>query len=89
MDVATAGHLPEIVRGLPAHLVRHVRLHLVELTFIDASGLTALIQTRALVHGRGGRLTLHESSPTLARLLEVTDLAATFGVATVTAADER
>ena len=85
MDVATARHLPEIVRTLPAHLVRHVRLNLAELTFIDASGLTALIETRKLVHGRGGRLSLQDPRPPLVRLLEITDLAATFGVATNTA----
>lgn len=89
MDVATARHLPEIVRALAAHLARHVRLNLAELIFVDASGLTALIETRALVHGRGGRLDLQDPPPALVRLLEIIDLAATFGVATGTPAEEQ
>ena len=89
MDVATATHLPETVRALPAHLLRHVRLNMAELTFIDASGLTALIETRALVHGRGGRLSLQDLRPGLVWLLETTDLAAAFGLAGTAPAEER
>jgi anti-anti-sigma factor len=89
IDVATSSHLPEIVRALPAHLVRHVRLNLAGLTFVDAAGLTALIETRALVQSRGGRLSLQDPRPALVRLLEITNLAATFGVGTATHADKR
>jgi anti-anti-sigma factor len=89
LDVATARHLPEIVRALPAHLVRHVRLNLAELSFTDASGLTALIEARALVHGRGGSLSLQDPRPALVRLLDVADLTATFGVGTAMSVDDR
>jgi anti-sigma B factor antagonist len=89
LDVATARHLPEIVRALPADLVRHVRLDLAELSFIDASGLTALIETRTLVHGRGGQLSLQDPRPALVRLLEIADLAATFGLRTAMSVEDR
>ncbi len=57
--------------------------------FVDASGLTALIETRALVDGRGGQLSLQDPRPTMVRLLEIADLAATFGVRTAMSVEDR
>ena len=82
MDIATAHQLVDIVRPLSAADLRRVRLDLAELVFIDASGLTALLQASMIVAGRGGRFTLHGVRPLLRRLLEITDLGRDFDVET-------
>lgn len=78
MDIATAPQLPETVRSLSGPEMQHVRLDLSGLTFIDASGLAALVQVRTLVHRAGGRLTLHGARPLLCRMLAVTNLSSEF-----------
>jgi anti-anti-sigma factor len=55
-----------------------VRLDVAELQFIDAAGLSALVQTRDACPGHGGRLILHGVRPFLHRLLAITDLSAAF-----------
>lgn len=80
MDVATARHLTEVMRSLPVSLLHEVRLDLIELAFIDAFGLSVLLETRNLISSRGGRLTLHQPRPLLVKLLNVTELAALFDV---------
>ena len=80
MDIATAHHLVDIIRPLPAPDLRQVRLDLAELVFIDASGLGGLVQTRTFILGHGGRLTLHGVRPLLRRLLEITDLSSVLDV---------
>jgi anti-sigma B factor antagonist len=77
MDVATAGQLTEIVRSLPADQLR-VQLDLSDLDFLDAAGLTALLEARAIVRARDGRLSLRRPSASVLRLLVLTDLAETF-----------
>jgi anti-sigma B factor antagonist len=81
MDIATADRLVEMTRTLSDHDVRRVRLDLAELHFIDASGLSALVQTRTHVLDQGGRLTLHGVRPLLRRLLAITNLRAAFELA--------
>jgi anti-sigma B factor antagonist len=78
MDIATADRLVEMARTLSDQDVRHVRLDVAELQFIDAAGLSALVQTRTHVLGHGGRLILHGVRPFLHRLLAITDLSAAF-----------
>ena len=78
MDVATAGHLTDVLRALPAANLSSVRLDLTGLAFIDASGLSALLEASALVGRHGGLLTLDGARPLLVRLLDITELAAVF-----------
>jgi anti-sigma B factor antagonist len=80
MDIATASRLVQVARTLSDQDVRSVRLDLAELYFIDASGLSALVQTRTNVLDQGGRLTLHGVRPLLHRLLAITGLSAVFEV---------
>ncbi|HET6753240.1 MAG TPA: STAS domain-containing protein [Jiangellaceae bacterium] len=78
LDIASAPRLVETMRSLSVPDMRHVRLDLTELTFIDASGIGVLVQVRMLVHGHGGRLTLHGIRPLLRRLLVITGLTSAF-----------
>jgi anti-sigma B factor antagonist len=78
LDIASAPRLVETMRSLSVADMRHVRLDLTELTFIDASGIGVLVQVRMLVHGHGGRLTLHGIRPLLRRLLVITGLTSAF-----------
>ena len=80
MDVATAPHLPEIVRSLPADQPQHVRIDLADLDFLDAAGLTALLHVKEIVQARHGHLSLHRPRPVVLRILDVTGLADAFDV---------
>src|SRR5829696_1907869 len=57
MDIATAPQLVATMRSLSRRDMQHVWLDLAGLTFIDASGLAALVKARMLVDRQGGRLT--------------------------------
>jgi anti-sigma B factor antagonist len=80
MDIATASRLVQVARTLSDQDVRRVRLDLAELHFIDASGLSALVQTRTNVLDQGGRLILYGVRPFVRRLLAITGLSAVFEV---------
>jgi anti-sigma B factor antagonist len=81
MDIATAPHLVATVRSLSQRDLQHVWLDLSRLTFIDGSGLAALVQVRMLVDGRGGLLTLQGVRPLVRRLLTITNLSREFNLA--------
>ncbi|MCZ4508205.1 STAS domain-containing protein [Streptomyces sp. ActVer] len=68
LDALTAGPSPELV------------LDLRPVTFIDCSGLAALCRARKRTRIRGGRLRLVTGSPSILRLLRLTDLARAFEV---------
>jgi len=78
MDIATAPQLVATMRSLSRRDLQHDWLDLTGLTFIDASGLAALVQVRMLVDGRGGRFILHGSRPSVRRLLTITNLSRDF-----------
>ena len=80
MDIATAPQLVATMRSLPRQDIQHIWLDLTGLTFIDASGLAALVQVRMLIDRRGGRLTLHGIRPFVRRLLTITNLSGDFSL---------
>jgi anti-anti-sigma factor len=51
-----------------------VTLDLTELTFIDSSGLSALVDAHRKARDAGGTLTLRHPTPMLRRLLDITRL---------------
>lgn len=51
-----------------------VTLDLTELTFIDSSGLSALVDAHRKARDAGGALTLRHPTPMLRRLLDITKL---------------
>ena len=73
VDLASAVHLREVMDdalGRSSHLVVDVA----EMTFIDSSGLSALVHAHRHAAEAGGSLTLRSPSPTLKRLLSITHL---------------
>ena len=77
LDAATAGQLTGMVRSVP---VSPLRLDLSGLTFLDAAGLTGLLQVRALVRARDGRLVLDRPAPPVLRVLELTGMTGAFDI---------
>ena len=77
VNAATASVLEEgVVVDDPA--ITTVDLRLDQVTFIDSSGLRALLVVRERVVGAGAAVVLGSTSPLVDRLLEVTGLADTF-----------
>jgi anti-anti-sigma factor len=55
-----------------------LEVDLADVTFIDSSGLGALVQIRTAARDRGKSMELHRVPPSVVRLLEVTGLTAVF-----------
>ncbi len=75
LDLETAPHLlagaePHLVDGPPGGLV----LDLSALTFIDSSGLSALIRLNQRMAGAGRPFEIVPPAPTVAKALEITGL---------------
>jgi anti-sigma B factor antagonist len=51
-----------------------------DLGFIDSSAISELLRVRTELEGRGGTLTIANTSSTVRRVLEITGLLETFGV---------
>jgi anti-sigma B factor antagonist len=80
IHVSTA---PEFAARLDDAMVQDataVVLDLIEVEFIDSTGLTVLLNGLRSVTLRGGRLALAVSNPTVLRLFEITRLDATFDI---------
>ena len=81
LDLATAPALHEAVAGLLAEgEALTLVLDLTGMTFLDSSGLGALLQARAEVLAAGGRLTLAGVRPGPRRVIAIAGLADTFGI---------
>jgi anti-sigma B factor antagonist len=81
LDVATVGRLRRaltpVIEDAEAKLVV---VDLVEVTFIDSTGLMTLLNALRRLVRRGGRLVLACSNPTVLRLFEATRTDATFEI---------
>ena len=81
LDLATVGGLQDAVAevlsaGGPAELV----LDLAGVTFLDSSGLGALLRVRADVQAAGGRLSVSAVARGPARVIAIAGLSATLGL---------
>lgn len=76
LDLATAGQLRRclaaVVQEDPAP--RRLVLDLSDLTFVDASGISALLTVQRSLDARGGRLLLRSPSRLVRRVVRVLDL---------------
>lgn len=75
LDLATAPLLHERLADIiDAQGNLAVVLDLAELTFVDSSGLTALVTAHKRLQSHGGRLVLTRPGPATRRALEITGL---------------
>ena len=71
LDLACAPLLKRLLTPM-ARAGRDVVLDLGGVTFLDCSGVTALLRAHRLVQARGGSLTLRHVSPRVRRVIELT-----------------
>jgi anti-sigma B factor antagonist len=79
---ASAGNVRDQVKGAlqPAHI--NLEVDLSKATFVDSSGLGALISLHKAMRARNGQLRLINPSATCRQLLELTRLHRTFEIVT-------
>jgi anti-sigma B factor antagonist len=81
LDVATVPAFREALNPLADdETVQCVVVDLVEVTFIDSTGLMTLLNALRRVVRRGGRLVIACNNPTVLRLFEATRTDATFEI---------
>ena len=73
LDLATAPALEAAGRDLP-DTTDTVILDLAALTFVDSSGLTAIVRLHRLFSSRGGRVVIRRASPFVREILRVAGL---------------
>ena len=74
VDRATVQELEQTLLGVGEDLAGALVVDLTGCTFLDASGLTALITTRKRLHRSSRRLALVLSNPSVLRIFEITAL---------------
>ncbi|MGV9306630.1 MULTISPECIES: STAS domain-containing protein [unclassified Nonomuraea] len=74
VDIATAGRLEGLLADVLSRSRPDVVLDLHDVTFLDASGLTALIRGDDRARGVGGRLRLANVPGHVARIIRITGL---------------
>lgn len=81
VDMSNAHLLVELVADLARTPPPVVAMDLSEITYFGAHGISALLQARQLLIGRGGQLTLRNLSPTVCHLVTVTGTQRELGLA--------
>lgn len=71
LDMASAPHLVETLRRAGGTPPFHIVVDLSQLTFIDSSGLNALVSSGRAVNDAGGSIIFAQPSAHVARLLEI------------------
>lgn len=79
LDLASAQTFVDIATDAAAG-ARVLRLDLREVTFMDSTGLGALIKVRNLMIDQGGSVVLASVSPAVERVLELTGMSDVFPV---------
>jgi anti-anti-sigma factor len=76
LDLATADQLREEIRTLVGHgsALRVLVLDLAALEFLDATGLSALLEARRKLEASGATLTLRRPRPMVVRMLNLLNL---------------
>ncbi|MGW5265915.1 STAS domain-containing protein [Microbispora sp. NPDC004025] len=84
IDIGTAGHLYRAVLDvLRRQRPDRIEVDLARVTFLDASGVRALLMSRDAAAEVGCRLTVVEPGRMARRVLEIVGLLETFGLAAV------
>jgi anti-sigma B factor antagonist len=79
VDAAAAPQLTAATDEALREGAREVEVDMAGVTFLDSTGLTALIRSREAVLAAGGSLRLTAASAAVTRLLEITDLTELLG----------
>jgi anti-anti-sigma factor len=74
LDAATAPELADVLDPLVSQPAASVVVNLADVSFMDSSGLRALIRSANAAKEAGGSLVLARASASVTRLLEVTGL---------------
>jgi anti-anti-sigma factor len=74
IDLDTAPALAEQLQDLADHQAILVVVGLTDVTFLDSSGIRALVHGARVIEDAGGRLLVEGASGAVARVLELTDL---------------
>jgi len=74
VDIATAPELLEEAGALLSRGATNILLDLTGVSFIDSSGLSALLSLRSLCERDGRQLTLTHGQPQVERLFEITGM---------------
>jgi len=74
LDLASARAFTACIEGQVAEGHRHVHLDLSELVFVDATGLSALVQAHQRLLDQRGSLVIDAMSPRCRRLVEMVGL---------------
>ncbi|HSL56263.1 MAG TPA: STAS domain-containing protein [Acidimicrobiales bacterium] len=81
VDAHNCDQLSAAVDAAGAGALRHLVVDASELEFIDSSGISALLALRERVTDHGGEFELRDPTPAVRRVIEITGLLDTFGVA--------
>jgi len=88
VDLLTGPTLRTMVEEALAVGADTVTVDLAAVTFMDARGLTVLVDAARQLHARGGRLVVRASPPPIRRLFEITELTEFLGVEAAAATPE-
>jgi anti-sigma B factor antagonist len=78
IDLATAPQLATAFDGIETSSGSTVHVDLAEVSFLDSSGISVLVDLRSRLEAAGASLALHRASPTVQRVLEISGLGALF-----------
>jgi anti-anti-sigma factor len=72
LDIATVGQFRRSVSTLLGTGCRHLEVDLGGTTFLDSSGLGALIWASHRIHAAGGEMTVVNPAPRVAKTMQIT-----------------
>ncbi|NPA05796.1 MAG: STAS domain-containing protein [Chloroflexi bacterium] len=80
IDAATSSQFRDLLRRLPSQGVEHVIIDLRDVSFMDSSGLSALVAGLKLIRRKGGALVLVGPQPPVRMALQLTMLDRVFRI---------
>ena len=82
IDVATVGRLEGVLEALVRSGARTITINLSAVTFMDSSGVNAILESRRRL-GSGGRIRLQQCAPQITRVCEITGMTDVGGITLV------
>jgi len=80
LDMSTAPHLRDELVRVSTEGAQLVTVDLADLTFIDSTGLSVLINALKRLRQQGGDMALRSPTPSTRRVLEITGLTEVFAI---------